>query len=250
MVSPGCAQRHVVLERCPQFSRRSQHIVEPRRHHADNGVKLVVERHLPANHRGISAEAPPPQAVANDRYIGAVELIVSRLEIATRYWCHAQHTEKARAHALALEALGLIRTGQGGSPRFEHGHGSERVLPFQESLIYAERTRAMRPVAMQLQQRDDSIGVRVGQGLKQSGLYRTEDRRVRADPERKCEDGDNGKYRRFEEHAQRVFEVGDHNDSVIWLRGLLCHIAKVAASRRGDLKSPVSLRRRLKIAAP
>src|SRR3977135_536920 len=210
MVSPGCAQRHVVLERCPQFSRRSEHIVEPRRHHAHNRIKLVVERDLPAKHRGVSAEAPPPQAVADDRYVGAMELIVRRLEIAPQYWCHAQHTEKARAHALALEALGLIRTGQGWSPRLEHGHGSERVLPFRESLIYAERARATRSVAMQLQQRDDSIGVRVGQGLKQSGVYRTEDRRVRADPERKCEDGDNGEYRSLDQHSQGVFEVSNH----------------------------------------
>src|SRR2546423_15084229 len=144
MMSPGCAQRHVVLERRPQLSRGRQHIVEPRRHHTDYSIKLVVEHDLPANHRGVSAEASPPQTVADNRDVGPVELIVGRLEIAAHYWCHTQPPEKARAYALPLEAFRLIRAGQGWSPGLENGHGNERVLPFHESLIHAERARATR----------------------------------------------------------------------------------------------------------
>src|SRR5437870_5302600 len=105
---PSCAQRHVVLERRPQLSRRREHILEPAGHHADDGIEVVIKRDLTADDRAVTVEASPPQPVTDDGYVGAVELIVACLEVAPQGRRDAQRIEVACADALPRETFRLV----------------------------------------------------------------------------------------------------------------------------------------------
>ena len=45
------------------------------RHHANHGMLLAIQQNIPANDATISAVAPLPQTMAEDRYFGSARLV-------------------------------------------------------------------------------------------------------------------------------------------------------------------------------
>src|SRR5437762_1171087 len=62
-------------------------------------------------------------------------------------------------------------------------------------------------------QPDQPPGVRIGQGAQQDRVDHAENRRVRPDAQRQCEQGHRGKARALGEYADGVAEVGHGNDA-------------------------------------
>src|SRR5262245_56982791 len=104
-------ERRVVLQKRPDLRRGSQNILEFARHHADNGIAVIVERDLSPYNRWIAAEAPPPHRVAEDHHVAAMEPVVSSSEVPSKRRRRAQRAEVARAHELSIESLRLSRSG-------------------------------------------------------------------------------------------------------------------------------------------
>src|SRR5262249_38545811 len=69
-------QRRVVLQKRPDLRRGEQDILERAWHYADDGKARVIERDLAADDRGVAAEAPAPQPVAEDRHSLAIGTVV------------------------------------------------------------------------------------------------------------------------------------------------------------------------------
>src|ERR1700677_4949361 len=87
----------VVLQGRPELRRGSQDVLESLRHHAEDGIKVVVERDLAPYDGAVAAETPPPQRVAEDHHMGTFETIVGFLEVPSERRRDAQRTEVPRA---------------------------------------------------------------------------------------------------------------------------------------------------------
>ena len=116
VMAPRSALRHVVLKRRPQRGRRRQHVLEAGRHDADDHVLVVrgeparfLERDRVSDDAAVAAEAPAPQAVAEDHHVRAAEAIIRGLEVPSHGRRAAQHVEIARADPLRIERFGLAR---------------------------------------------------------------------------------------------------------------------------------------------
>src|SRR5262245_7848468 len=79
---------------------------------ADNGEQHVLESDRLANNCRISAKAPLPEVVTNDRYrLRMFRLIVHRRERSTKQGWHAEHREKVACNFLGTNELRLRPTG-------------------------------------------------------------------------------------------------------------------------------------------
>src|SRR5215207_6124887 len=97
--------------RHPQL-RLSVRELEVGRHHADDRVRLAVERERPPDDPGVRAEAPLPERVAQQDNLvraGPVLLGGERAAVSRR---DAEQLEEVRVDALPVDALGLARAGQ------------------------------------------------------------------------------------------------------------------------------------------
>src|SRR5262245_5141781 len=115
-LSAYSGERLVVLQERPDLRRGSQNILERARHYADDGIAVIVERDLAPDNRGITAEAPPPQPVAEDHHVGAMEPVVGRVEVPSKRRRRPQRAKVARAHELPIESLRLSRLAHGRLP--------------------------------------------------------------------------------------------------------------------------------------
>src|SRR5262249_23070529 len=77
------------------------------RRHADNRVRIAVDRNALARDRRVDAEAPPPQSVAQNRDALAVRRILLLREAAPDGRIHAEDAEEIRADSGAPDELGL-----------------------------------------------------------------------------------------------------------------------------------------------
>ena len=122
--SCGGAGHH---ERNPGF-RLVGDAAEPGRHDADDrsmrGHRAAAVR--PSN-RGVGAEAPLPQAVAqNDDGVALRHFILFRAEGAAEGGAHSQQVEVGLRDDSPRDALGLIDAGEGHGAGIERRHGCRR----------------------------------------------------------------------------------------------------------------------------
>src|SRR5262245_60131139 len=85
---------------------------EMRGHHADDRVRMIIERQVLPNNASVAAESPLPQAMTEHDYalgLGAVFLL---REDAPQRRGDAERREQAGRNALALDPLGLATPGQ------------------------------------------------------------------------------------------------------------------------------------------
>ena len=121
---------------------------------------------------------------------------------------HAEHVEEPRRYLGTLEALWSGATRQvedvfaiGGQMR----EGAGVVLQVEEVRRGMVVPRALRGGAPDAH---DAIGIGVGKRPKQDAVDDTEDRAVRADPERQRRDGDDGEAGILDQDSNRVAQIG------------------------------------------
>ena len=96
-------------------AQRGQHLArqrEGRRQHADDRVRLAVERDGAANDAGVGAESPRPGAVPQHRRAGAARHVVFRQEQSAQARTRAQHRQQVRRHANRADARRIALAGQ------------------------------------------------------------------------------------------------------------------------------------------
>jgi hypothetical protein len=186
--------RVVVLQRRPKPVRRSQNILKPPRHHADDGVKIAVQSGLAPHDPRVAAEALPPKFIAQHHRFGTMKPVVRRLEILPQRWRDTQHAEVARAHALSLEPLRLARASHARLPGLHHRNRIEGPAPLRHFAIGVER-HVVAGAVEDVPQHHDPAGMRIGQRIEQNRLHRAEDGRARSDAERQNQNRSHGKAR-------------------------------------------------------
>src|SRR5262249_5666371 len=157
---------------------------ERARHHADDGIAVVVEPDLASDDRAVSAETPPPQRIAEDRHVRAIELILGFQEVPPNRRRYAQRTEATHAHTLPLQSFWSIRAGDGGLPWLQHGERVERTTPLNEGAIGAKRPLDSPAVLALLPDHHHPVRMRIRQRLEQDGVNSAEDRRTGPDAQR------------------------------------------------------------------
>jgi hypothetical protein len=196
---PG-ALRHRETRRNPEL--RVVREAEPRRRHADHGIGLVVEQQRAPDHVGPRAEPRAPQRVADDHDVVAARSLLVRAEAAAEPRPDAHHLEEVGRDDHALAPLRLLAL-----PQVEvdaaHGRhaGEDAVLRAQVDEVgrrhAADRASPLGPDDHQ------ALVVEERQRTQQHGVDHVEDRDVRADAERKREDGDRAEAGVAAQHAQR-----------------------------------------------
>ena len=68
---------------------------------ADDGVRLAVENHGPAEHAGIGGELGHPERVADDRHVVLAHLVLAGSEQAPYPGTRLEHVEEMHPHLLA-----------------------------------------------------------------------------------------------------------------------------------------------------
>src|SRR6266511_6369438 len=139
-------KRRVVLHERPHLRRGSQNILEPAWQHADYGIELVVECDLAPDDRAVAAKAPPPQRIADDRHIGAVQPVIGWIEVTPQRRRDTQHAEVTRAHLLSIESFRLSRPGHRRLPELHHRERVEGATPRRPTTIRAERLAGARAI--------------------------------------------------------------------------------------------------------
>jgi hypothetical protein len=186
-------QRLVVLQRRPDLGAGRGHVLEARRHHADDGVGRVVEADLASDHRGIRAEPAAPEAVADDHQPRAAQAIVVPSEAAAEHGRDAEHVEVSRRDPLAFETLGRIPAQHDRLPAPGDGDRLERPRANVERAIHRERADIRDTV---LQHRADTGRVGIRQAGEEDRVDCAEDCRACTDAERQRRDGNQREGRR------------------------------------------------------
>ena len=97
VMAPCTSLRHVILQRRPHIRRLREHILESRRHHADDCVLYIVEPDDPPDCDSIREEVPPPQAVADDDDIRTAGRVVGGVEVPADDGSNTERAEVGRA---------------------------------------------------------------------------------------------------------------------------------------------------------
>src|SRR5262249_38890902 len=95
----------IPAQRTPDLCRVG--VIEPRRHHADNGATATVERDRFAENIRVGFVTAPPQLVPDDRQALAPGTIFAGLKSAPDDRPRAQHVEEPVGHVNRADALRL-----------------------------------------------------------------------------------------------------------------------------------------------
>ena len=105
------AEFPVERERRPQLGARRKY--EARRHHTDDRARKVVDPHDATDDARIGAEPAMPETVAQDDDVRRIRVAgVVGGEHAAERRTRGEHMEIARCHAVAVDALGVVDTGE------------------------------------------------------------------------------------------------------------------------------------------
>ena len=177
--------------------------MEIRRHHADHRVIAGAELDGFTDDVRIAREPSLPQAVAeNDNEIFAI-LLFLRGEDPAEQRLRMHDREKPIAHLRAGHALGFAIARK---DRPEIGIGGdffEHMIPRAIIRDIGCRHLSARTAAgfVFAPNENNRLRLVIRQRFQQDGIDHTEDRRVRADPEREGNDGDRGEARTFQKHS-------------------------------------------------
>ncbi len=104
------------------------HAAEPGRHDADDGVRLAVELKGAADDRGIAAESPLPQRIAqDDDGIALRHFVLFGPEGAAEGGMDAEQRKIRLGDVFGRDALPLVHAGEGRAGVREEGHVLERA---------------------------------------------------------------------------------------------------------------------------
>src|SRR5262245_10291903 len=85
---------------------------EMRRHHADDRIRMGVERQSLPDDAGVAAEAPLPQRMTENDHALGLRAVFLWSENAPQRWWDAKQWEQACRNALSLNPLRLATPGQ------------------------------------------------------------------------------------------------------------------------------------------
>ncbi len=202
-------ERRFVLERPPDARAFRRNVLERRRHDADDDVRIVVERHAAPDDRGIAAESPVPERVAQDDDSRPAVAIVGRREVAAANGSNAERAEVVGADGLSAQPLGFGATLERRRPRLERRERVERMIPQQNLAIRSERDRHRRSVVADVRDHQHAVGVRVGKRLEENRIDRAEDDGRRPDAECQRDRADGGEAGIRAKPPESVTDVDD-----------------------------------------
>ena len=184
-------------------------IVDARRHHADDGVRLVVEPDGLANRIQPRAEALPPESIADHRDAGRTGLFVSSGKTPSECGLDVEHVEEVHVDNRARDALGAIEPGEREPGLTEGGQPGEAVVADApvEKVGRRRVTVALSCLPVRVRDQHEIVGAREGQRPQQHGVDDAEDRGVGADADRNRQDREQKKARRPPEGARGVAEI-------------------------------------------
>src|SRR5208282_5591544 len=197
----------VVLQRRPNLGRGSKNIIELAGQNADDGIAVVVERHLASDNRRVAAKAPPPKSVADDRYFRAMKHIVGSLHVSSERRRHAKRSEVAGADLLSIDTFRLIRSSEGRLPWLHYSDCVKRATPLRQFAISVEGLGDAGAVFRGIPDHHDPAGMRIGQRLEQDRVHRAENRRAGSDAETENHDRRAGEARVPAQLPERVAKI-------------------------------------------
>jgi hypothetical protein len=189
--------------------------LEAARHDADDGVRLPVQNQHAADGVRRALKLPHPELVPeHDRVAdwSPTRRFLFGAKCAPDLWLDAEHIEEVRRDPVPAEALRLRRTGEcvralvvdremrkAAVVRAEVGEirHADRVEAGRARIAHIERTEG-----------DELFRLRKRERLQQDGIDDTEDRGVRANPDRQCEHRDDREARRFLQLPKREAKFG------------------------------------------
>ena len=204
----------VVGQRHPVFARRARGPAEPRRHDSDHRVRSPVHRQGLADRVPPRAEAPLPEAVAQDDLSVFAGIVLVRQEHSAEQGLDAKQRKKRGGYACSQDPFRRIGTcqllvGKGDSVEF----GQRDVFENRVLLAPIEKRRhaiAARAALIGFVNPHQPIRLGKGQRPQQRGVQRAENGGVRADPERQHQDGGDRKPRPGSQGPKGVPDVAEH----------------------------------------
>ena len=203
-VHPRPVRRHHVLHQDRDADLRRLRRIdagESCRGDTDHGHRVVVDPDRLADDRRIACEPADPVVVAqdDDRVAHGDLIVLPGVEHAAERRLHAEQREVVARHHLRLHALGLVVDADRRRDQPPAQHFRERLRLLLVVLVDGVRVHA-RPhvaavVAPLLVQHDQLLGILDRQLPEQHLVDQREDRRIRANPERQGQDGDDGEQR-------------------------------------------------------
>ncbi len=180
------------------------------RHDANDGPGAAIELHVASDDGGVRAEAPLPQAVAqDDDGVALRHFVLFRKEGSPEGGAHSQQVEVRLGDHLRADALGFIDAGERHGAGIESGHGVEGLALGAPIEVIGKGCAAALDfgalhVAPEFHQ---SRGFGIGQRAENDGIDHAEDRGIGADAEGQGERGDDGEAGTLAQGARGVAQI-------------------------------------------
>ena len=157
-----------------------------RRHDADDFPRLAVERDRLADQRGAAAESRLPDLVAQDAHRRSVRRVFVLVKVAAERRQDAERRQERRAHAQAVQLLGIAVAGQREVVECRDADGVERARVRADLLIARPRQRGdrRRQLRVAAPERDERLRMRNGDGVEDQAIVDREQCGVGADADR------------------------------------------------------------------
>ncbi len=206
-------------QRSPEID-ESPRVGELRRHHSDNRVGLSVQPDRPANHVSVGGKLLFPEPMTQDEHMILARFPVLRQKsTAQERLCSKQRKQvggKLKPHYRQR------RPSVGQSVRLIHGVGhvfKDMVASFPIGVVGARHFVLCLSLQIHLPDRDQPVGLSIGQRSQQHRMENTENSGVRTNAQGQSDDGSNGKARALEQLTDSVAKVVDHSGSGLVIRG-------------------------------
>ena len=164
---------------------------EAGRHHAHDGVALVVEGDRAPDHAGIGAEFPTPQRIGEDHDVVVARSRVFGSERAPQARGHPEDLEEVSREPVSDDRLRLAGPGEAAGPVARGAQVREHAAAVAVGGVGHGRHRSARDAALGAVLPDPDEPVRVGEGQRpqEHGVHDAEDRHVGADGDGEGGDG-------------------------------------------------------------
>ena len=182
---------------------------ETARHDADHRDGRAVDRQLLSDDAGAAAELAEPRRVRQDHRPGRTLAVFPLRKAASERRPDAQHVQDVRRHDQGRKLLRLTGARQRRAVLRERRHAVERSAALAPRQEVRGTDHVARPVARQVvfPHHHQRVGVLVGQRPDQQRMHDAEQRRRRADANRKGRDRADGEQGSPEQHANAVLQI-------------------------------------------
>ena len=195
---------------------------------ADDRERLLVERQVPADDKGIGAQTLPPEEVAHHHDVIGAAVHVAIVDHLAKHGPEPEHPEEAGRRDAADDRVGLAA--RPGDERLGARHARALERPARARPVRDVAGRGAAPVAddgIRLAQDHGPLGIGERQRAQQDGVHHGKDRGGRSDTERDRRHDGHRERRRLRERSQRKPDVVQHG---LNHRALLHLRASMAAS--------------------